>query len=252
MLDGQQTEIINDKLSTRFLATEDRNGVVNLAIVSSLQLYEDMLVFGNLFLWKTAGNLTENAGVKVLVVDKENHYFTVEGSFMGFEQTGKVIDYLNRSGNEWHKNMTGYKNAGKIAINAVSAVAKVSSASVLMHFILSRLTMREQAPGFPYNVAERFAALKSIKAVAFKKENSIHIQLIPALNMSDDYLFGPVRLPRGRQYAACVIAADQVAFQVKGVIEPPGLRVDEVYASGPPVAGKRIYPLEKPMLGGIC
>ena len=49
--------------------------------------------------------------------------------------------------------------------------------------------------------------------------------------------------PPGVKYAASVITPEVVSFQVKGEVKREGLQVDKVYACGPPVPGKQIYPL---------
>ena len=54
-----------------------------------------------------------------------------------------------------------------------------------------------------------------------------------------------IELPPGVKYAANVITPEVVSFQVKGTIKPEGLQVDEIYACGPPVPGKKIYPSPK-------
>ena len=76
------------------------------------------------------------------------------------------------------------------------------------------------------------------------------MEILPGVGVNGDYLVPALKLPEGVRYAANVITTDVVSFQVKGVIERRGLRVEEVYAAGPPVVGKRIYRIADSKVAG--
>ncbi len=244
MLNKKQFEMLQYSLTPKFMATRDREQNVNVVMISSIDYYQEMIVFSNLFMWKTFYNLQADPYVSILVIDANLNYFNIEGIFRGFEETGELVDYLNRSEFTRYNAYTGIRSAGKIEIINISPVKKMSFAWLLSKHLSSRVLFRSSEPHFPRSVAEKFSRLKSIKVVSFQdNEGNLMILPLPAFNVSGDYLLSPVRLPAGKKYAASVITPEIVSFQIKGTMAPQGLIVEEVYAAGPPVAGKLIYSL---------
>lgn len=244
MLNKKQAEIIGGSLTPKFMATADREGNVNLVMISSIEFYNDLIVFSNLFMWKTSRNLEENPAVSMLVIDDRLNYFIIEGIFMGFEETGELVDHLNRSEFTRYNAYTGIRSAGKIEISRVSPVKRMSLPWFLFKYLSSRIFYPGKPPAFPRNVADKFTMLKSIKVITYMDGDKQKIMPLPAFNASGSFLLSPVKLPAGKKYAANVITPDIVSFQIKGTIDKPGLKVEEVYAAGPPVAGKLIYSLK--------
>ncbi len=244
MLDAKQKELLAGTFTPKFMATRDGMGNVNVVMISSIEYYQEMIVFSNLFMWRTARNLEEDPRAFILVMDQNLNFFEIEGHFIGFEETGELVDHLNRSEFTRYNAYTGIRCAGKIEIVRVYPVKKMSLPWFLGKYLASRLLLAHTRPSFPVNVAQKFTTLKSIKVISYLDEDDKPVtRPLPALTSSGDYLITPVKLPHGRRYAACVITPDIVSFQVKGTIERRGLKVEEVYAAGPPVAGKLIYPL---------
>lgn len=81
----------------------------------------------------------------------------------------------------------------------------------------------------------------SLKVAAYNAGGRLKLEIIPGVGVKGDYLVPALKLPEGTRCAASVITPDVISFQVKGVIDPRGLKVDEIYAAGPPVTGKQIY-----------
>lgn len=242
MLNQKQVEMIGGSLTPKFLATQDGSGNVNLVMINSIEYYMDMIVFSNLFMWKTARNLEKNPAVSVIVMTDKLEYFTVDGNFVGFEESGELVEHLNKSEFTRYNAYTGIRGAGKIEINTVSPVKKMPLPWFLYKFLKSRIRLPGKAPAFPANVADKFTTLMSIKIITYLDDVGKQIITpLPALKADGEHLISPVKLPAGKKYAANVITPDIVSFQIKGTAEQYRLKVEEVYAAGPPVAGKLIW-----------
>jgi hypothetical protein len=243
MLTAQQIGMLNRLYNPKFLATVNDGGQANLAVVTSFEYYREMVIFGNLLLWKTARNLAQNPRAAVLVMDPDLHYYTLEGRFTGFEESGELIDHLNRGEMVRYNAYTGFRSAGALEITAASPVQKLSPVKMLAAYLKIKMTGKE-APRFPRAVAEKFAMLKSLKVIAYDDAGRFTLIPLPAAGCSGDCLTVPVKLPPGALYAASVITPDAVSFQLQGTAGQQGLRVERVYAAGLPVPGKQIYPPE--------
>lgn len=240
MLSEGQSGLINNLYNPKFLATVDGEGRPNLVVVSSLEYFEGQLIFGNLMLWKTARNLEKNSEVAALVISPQLDYFYLEGNFLGFAETGPVMDHLRKSEMVRYNAYTSFRNAGTIEITAVTPLRKLSPLRILQEYMRSRVRFRGGVVNFPRAVAEKFDAMKSIK-VAVYSDKKLHLQIMPAARCRGDRIHSFAELPPGARYAANVITPEVVSFQVKGTVEAEGLRVEEIYACGPPVPGKQIY-----------
>lgn len=240
MLVREQIQLINNLHHPKFLATVDGEGQPNVVIVSSLEYYEGKLIFGNLMLWKTARNLQANPETAILAADPELNYFYIRGNFCGFAETGPAVEHLQRSEMVRYNAYTGFRNAGIIEIIDVSPLRQLSPARILGKYVQSRINIKGGALRFPKTVADKFSAMRSLKAVAYY-DGKLHLEIMPAVRCSAGYLHTFIELPPGVKYAANVITPEVVSFQVKGMIKHEGLQVDEIYACGPPVPGKQIY-----------
>ena len=245
MLSEGQSGLINNLYNPKFLATVDGEGWPNVVVVSSLEYFEGRLIFGNLMLWKTARNLEENREVAALVISPQLDYFYLEGNFLGFEETGPIMDHLRKSEMVRYNAYTSFRNAGVIEITAVTPLRKFSPIRILQEYLLSRVRFKGGPVHFPRAVAAKFDAMKSIK-VAVYSDKKLQLALMPAARCRGNRIQSFTELPPGAHYAANVITPEVVSFQVKGMVEEEGLRVDEVYACGPPVPGKQIYAAPAP------
>ncbi|HPU01995.1 MAG: pyridoxamine 5'-phosphate oxidase family protein [Firmicutes bacterium] len=242
MLSEKQAELLNHMLNPKFFATMDRRGNPNLVVITCTEFYQGDIIFGNLFLWKTARNLKENPQVTLLVMDQKLNYFVVEGLFDRFEESGPLLERINRSDLVRYNAYTGIRSAGVIKIKSVTPLKKYPLLKVLGGFVETRLLSRGK-PNFPANVGQVYSRLMSLKVVAYNVDGRLIVDIIPGMGVKGDYLVPALKLPEGTRYAASVITPDVISFQVKGIIDPRGLRVEEIYAAGPPVTGKLIYRL---------
>lgn len=240
MLNEQQVSMINQMRNPKFMATVDNQGRPNLVVITSFEYYRNQIIFGNLFLWKSAVNLEQNPSIAVLVIDPNLNYFTMEGKCAGFQETGELFDHLNRSEMVRYNAYTGFRSAGVMELSLVSPVQKLSPVSMLGAYL--RLSLSgSAAPRFPKAVADKFSVLKSIKIAALYDAGRFTLLPLPAVGISGDYLRTTAKLPEKAKYAANVITPAVVSFQVKGTVERQGLKIEQVYAAGLPVPGKLIY-----------
>ncbi len=240
MLNEQQVRMINQMHNPKFMATVDNQGRPNLVVITSFEYYREQIIFGNLFLWKSARNLEQNPNMAVLVIDPKLNYFTLEGKCGGFQETGDLLDHLNHGEMVRYNAYTGFRNAGVMELSFVSPVKKLSPLSMLGAYL--RLSLPKSAePRFPRAVADKFSVLKSIKIAALYEAERFTLLPLPAVGISGDYLKTTAKLPEKAKYAANVITPAVVSFQVKGTVEQQGLKVEQVYAAGLPVPGKLIY-----------
>ena len=243
MLNQQQAGMLNEMYNPKFMATVDRHGRPNLVVITSFEYYRGQIIFGNLFLWKSARNLEQNPHMAVLVIDTKLNYFIMEGRFTGFQETGELMDHLNSSEMVRYNAYTGFRSVGTMELSAVTPVQKVSPLNMLGAYLKLNLA-RGAVPRFPGAVAEKFSMLKSIKTVACYEDGRYTLALLPAAGVDGDYLRITRPLPQGSLYAANVITPAVVSFQVKGTVERQGLKGEQVYATGLPVTGKLIYELK--------
>lgn len=245
MLNEGQIALINNLYNPKFLATVDREGRPNVVVVSSLEYYEGKLIFGNLMFWKTARNLQENPGVAALVISPQLDYFFLEGDFLGFTETGPVAEHLKKSEMVRYNAYTSFRSAGTVKITGVSPLRKLSPVRILREYLLSRVSFKGGPVHFPQAVAEKFAAMKSIKVAAYYNKK-LCLELMPAVRCSGNCLYSFTELPPGAKYAANVITPEVVSFQVKGTARRKCMQVEEIFACGPPVPGKQIYTAAAP------
>ncbi len=242
MLSEKQIPVINNWLHPKFLATVDREGRPNVVVVSSLEYFEGKLIFGNLMLWKTARNLQDNPETAILVIDPRLNYYYLEGKFLGFREAGPEAEHLRKSEMVRYNAYTGFRNTGIMEIIDAGPLRRLSPVRILQEHLRSRVSFKGGAVNFPRAVADKFDAMKSIKVAAYYNEK-LHLKILPAVRCSGDGLYTLTGLPPGVRYAANVITPEVVSFQVKGTARRDSLQVDEIYACGPPVPGKLIYPL---------
>lgn len=245
-LDEKQTGMLNVVTTAKFLATADGGGRVNVAPVLSLCHYrDDLLVFGDLMMWKTKKNLAQNNRVGILVMDENLAYYTVGGTFAGFETKGEAYDLISNSPLIKYNAYSGFRSAGLIRVESAGPVRALSKWKVI----------REWLPGvlwgggvsFRRVVSEKFRRLRALKALAYLDERGWPAVLpVPAVKIKGDtLLFKDPGCPAGVFAAMAVITPDPVTYQVKGTLAGEGgarrLKVEEIYCGGVPLSGKRIF-----------
>ncbi|MGQ9722928.1 MAG: pyridoxamine 5'-phosphate oxidase family protein, partial [Candidatus Jordarchaeum sp.] len=82
--------------SIKFLATVDSEGKPNAVVIASLVAIDDeTLAFADLMINKTKENLLNTKKVAATVYKPAMNSFQVKGTFMGFQNSGLLIDIFN-------------------------------------------------------------------------------------------------------------------------------------------------------------
>lgn len=244
ILSEKQVSMLHNLTTVKFLATADEKGLVNVAPILTTDYYrDDLLVFGEFIMWKTRQNLLKNNRVAVLVVDEKLEYFTLEGTFTGFETKGEAFDHVNGSPLLKYNAYTGVRSAGLIRVDSVSPNSTVSRLRIIRDLIPGALTGKKMS--INRVVGEKFKRLKAIKALAFPRESGHAVVPVPVIRIEGDtMIFRNSDCPPGVFAAMAVITMDPVTYQVKGTLSREGglcrLKVEEIYTGGIPVPGKRI------------
>jgi hypothetical protein len=254
----------------RFLATRspeaEPNVVPCLSLIPDDDDQADILFFGNFLLRKSIKNLERDARVGILVVTPELHGWILTGDFLEFQRTGAYVERQNSARMLRYNAYSGIRNAGLIRVRSVEAAFTLSRLQVAKDFALARLaalggrprggTARDQdGVRVPLPVRREFARMAAIKVLAWVRGDGYPL-IVPALSLQPkgerelvgrlhDRLGSPQPLPpTGAPVATNVLTAEAISYQAKGRWEQSGktgtIRVQAVYAGGPPLPGGRI------------
>jgi hypothetical protein len=244
ILSEKQVTMLHNLTTVKFLATASKNGRVNVAPILTTDYYrDDLLVFGDFIMWKTRQNLLENNRVAMLVMDERLEYFTLEGTFTGFETKGEAFEFVNGSPLLKYNAYTGVRSAGLIRIDAVSPNSTLSKLGIIRELIPGVLNGKKMS--INRVVGEKFERLKALKALAFPREDGLAVVPVPVIRIEGDtMIFRNSDCPPGVFAAMAVITMDPVTYQVKGTLARENgvcrLKVEEIYTGGIPVPGKLI------------
>jgi hypothetical protein len=239
----KQIDMLGVMTTVKFVATAG-GGQVNVAPILTLNHYRDnLLIFGDFLMVKTKKNLLENHRVSVLVMDEEMNYFTVGGTFQGFETKGEVFDLMNSSPMLKYNAYTGIRSVGIIRAESVAPVAAVSKLKIVTELLAGIIPGRKM--GINRVVGEKFERVKALKALAFLEEEGPAVVPVSIIRLEGDTMvFKAGRCPSGVFAAMTVITQDPVTYQVKGIVTGAGgncrLKVSEIYSGGVPLPGRRI------------
>ena len=166
ILSEKQVTMLHNLTTVKFLATADKNGRANVAPILTTDYYrEDLLAFGDFIMWKTRQNLLENNRVAILVMDERLEYFTLKGTFTGFETKGEAFEFVNGSPLLKYNAYTGVRSAGLIRVDAVSPNATLCKLRIIRELITGALAGKKMSVNRV--VGEKFERLKALKALAF-------------------------------------------------------------------------------------
>ncbi len=244
ILSEKQVTMLHNLTTVKFLATADKNGRANVAPILTTDYYqEDLLAFGDFIMWKTRQNLLENNRVAILVMDERLEYFTLKGTFTGFETKGEAFEFVNGSPLLKYNAYTGVRSAGLIRVDTVSPNATLCKLRIIRELITGALAGKKMSVNRV--VGEKFERLKALKALAFPREGGLAVVPVPVIRIEGDtMIFRHPDCPSDVFAALTVITMDPVTYQVKGTLTRKGgicrLKVDEIYAGGIPVPGRRI------------
>jgi predicted pyridoxine 5'-phosphate oxidase superfamily flavin-nucleotide-binding protein len=264
MMDPELRQALQGERTPKFLATVSADGIPNVVPVISIEPESDStLLFAELMIWKTKSNLLADPRVSVSVLSDDFHHWTLRGRFEGFEETGPRFEHVSSNNLFRYNAYTGPRSAGVIRIEDIvshGSLTAVGNVCGLLAMQLTRATafgLHKKGVTMPPQVLKKFARLKAGKCLAYTDRGG-HPVAVARLGMApmgvDRLLIGnetmsPTVYDGTLPAAACVIAFEPVAYQVKGHITRkagiPGARafvleVDEVFTASPPIPGKRI------------
>jgi hypothetical protein len=255
----------------RFLATRspeaEPNVVPCLSLIPDDDDQADILCFGNFLLRKSIKNLERDARVGILVMTPELHGWILTGDFLEFQRTGPYVERQNSARMLRYNAYSGVRNAGLIRVRSVEAAFTLSRLQVAKDFALARLaalggmprrgTARdEDGVQVPLPVRREFARMAAIKVLAWVRADGYPL-IVPALSLQpkgEREMVGrfhdrlgtcPQPLPpTGAPVAINVLTAEAISYQAKGRWEQSGktgtIRVQAIYAGGPPLPGGRV------------
>ena len=255
-------EALQGEMTPKFLATRSAEGVPNVVPCVSLmpaQDQPDTLFFGNFLLRKTIKNLEADARVAVLVITEQLNGWVMKGDFVEFQRTGPYVERQNDSSLLRYNAYTGVRNAGVIRVTSNEGSFKISKLQVVTEYLQARLksmhTNSSPVDGvieIPLPVKKEFARMIAVKVLAWIDQDG-YPMAVPALSLQpagEHTLVGKVELPKlpkppsGVPAATNILTFEAISYQAKGTWQSSGksgaLRVQEIYAGGPPYPGGRV------------
>jgi hypothetical protein len=252
----------------RFLATRspeaEPNVVPCLSLIPDDDDQSDVLSFGNFLLRK---NLERDGRVGILVMTPELHGWIVSGDFLEFQRSGPYVERQNSARMLRYNAYSGVRNAGLIRVRSVQATFTLSRLGVAKDFALARLaafggtrggrTLRgEDGVKVPRPARREFARMAAVKVLSWVRADGYPF-IVPALSLQprgERELVGRLHVwlgspqasfpPTGAPVATNVLTAEAISYQAKGRWICSGrtgtIRVQAVYAGGPPLPGGRI------------
>lgn len=254
---------LRGEMTPKFLATRSAEGRPNVVPCISLLPAEDQadtLFFGNFLLRKSVKNLQEDRRLGLLVVTPELKGWILKGDFLEFQRTGPYVDQQKSSSVLRYNAYTGVRNAGLIRVSSIEGSFILSKFQVITDYLLARLAaFRQGQEGVsskngtfvPLAVRREFARMAAIKVLAWIGTDG-YPQVIPALSLQ----------PAGGKKLVCrkkpgvpspmveafvagnILTFEAISYQAKGRWAESGqsgmIRVEEIYAGGPPYPGGRI------------
>lgn len=250
-------DALRGEMTPKFLATRNVAGVPNVVPCISLQPADDQpdtVFFGNFLLRKSIRNLKEDARVGILVITPELRGWMLKGDFIEFQRTGAYVDKVMSGSLLRYNAYTGIRDAGIIRVRAVENTFAISKLQVMTDFLRARFAgvvkpgHMDDGVNLPRQVQNEFAKMIAVKVLAWLGEDGYPI-VVPALSMQPagaqhlicHTLSKLPRPPAGAQVATNILTFEAISYQVKGKWDARGkIRVQEVYAGGPPLPGERV------------
>ncbi len=253
-------DALRGEMTPKFLATRNAAGVPNVVPCISLQPADDqpdIVFFGNFLLRKSIRNLKEDARVGILVITPELRGWILKGDFVEFQRTGAYVDKVMSGSLLRYNAYTGVRDAGIIRVRSVENTFAISKLQVMTDFLRARFAgivkpgHTDDGVNLPRPAQNEFAKMIAVKVLAWIGDDGYPI-VVPTLSMQPagaEHLIchTSAKLPRppaDAQVATNILTFEAISYQAKGKWNLRGdtgrIRVQEVYAGGPPLPGERV------------
>lgn len=265
-LEGKALKAYKSKVSPKFLATVDSDGIPNVVPVLTLRAADPTtLIFARMMVWKTLSNFESTGIATACCFGPESSYWRVRLDFVEMAKSGPYLDEFNQMALFRYNAYAGATEVGVFRVREVLPPRKLHWARRLMEMRGIRKAAgalaRPMADGgpMPPPVIEHFNRCAALKYTACADKEGWPapqpvFSLFPsgpsALVFKADEELLPVE---GQPMAASSITHRLIAYQVKGKYRgrmsisgktADVLDVTHVYSAGPPLPGKSIYPAE--------
>jgi len=173
MLPPDAVGYFNTLKAGKFLATQSKDGKVNVVFIATMKAYDDRtLVFGNMMLRKSHGNLEDDDKVSACVVTENLKSYEVKGKFKGFERSGKYFDEISNIPVIRYIAYGALRSVGIIEVEDISIPLKRPILGLVSGIATTRLLSKKSLPAgkMPPNVMEKFERLQAIKVIAARED----------------------------------------------------------------------------------
>jgi hypothetical protein len=252
-------DALRGEMTPKFLATRSVQGVPNVVPCVSITPADDQpdtVFFGNFLLRKSIQNLKQDTRVGLLVVTPELRGWWLKADFLEFQRTGPYVERQMGSSLLRYNAYTGVRDAGIIRVRSVERSFAISKLQVARDYLLARLAaLGKGGDGgitMPLAVRREFARMAAVKVLAWIGEDG-YPSVIPALSLQPA---GEKSLmcwkgsgkfpspPTDAVVATNILTFEAISYQAKGHWQATArsglIRVQEVYAGGPPIPGGRV------------
>ncbi|MBI5034450.1 MAG: pyridoxamine 5'-phosphate oxidase family protein [Chloroflexi bacterium] len=253
-------DALRGEMTPKFLATRNATGVPNVVPCISLQPADDQpdtVFFGNFLLRKSIKNLNEDSRVGILVITPALRGWILKCDFVEFQRTGMYVDQVMGGSLLRYNAYTGIRDAGILRVRSVENTFAFSKMQVMTDYVRARWAgiVKHSSHGagvtMPRQVQNEFAKMIAVKVLAWISDEG-YPMIVPTLSMqpagAENLVCRTVPTlphpPTDAQVATNILTFEAISYQAKGKWELYGdtgkIRVQEVYAGGPPLPGGRV------------
>ena len=257
-------DALRGEMTPKFLATRSASGMPNVVPCTSIQPADDhqgdlgqpdTVFFGNFLLRKSIKNLNEDTRVGILVVTPELRGWILQCDFVEIQRTGAYVDKQMSGSLLRYNAYTGIRDAGILRVRSIVGTFAISKLQVMTDFLRARFAgageFTSAGVTMPRQVQSEFAKMVAVKVLARLGGDGYPI-VVPALSLQPRsaqtlacYLSPQLpRPPTGAPVATNILTFEAISYQAKGKWDIRGntgkIRVQEIYAGGPPLPGERI------------
>lgn len=269
---GKCRELIAQEMIAKFIATNDLEGGVNIAAITSLCVTEkgppDILLIGDFLMVKTKRNINADSRLGFACADRKLRFLSGKADFIEWQTKGEYKEELDMSSFIRYNAYTGVRAAGIIRACTCTEVTPYSYAKYADDLLRARIRKNrasQKGISLHKNVRNKFLSVGAVKALAVRDVDGYPLVFPVVSLVSVDEGILSLRLPKGSSgslegfadapFAICVLTMDAISYQLKGRIASTSqkgcsLTVTEAYSSSPPLLGMKLTEEKQSVLTG--